>query len=129
MKPKILTVDDSRIVRMLITRAMQQRDYQLVEAVNGQEGLAAALRERPDLILLDVTMPVMDGFQMLTQLRQSPETASIPVIMLTAESSQDAVSRADGLGVSGYVAKPFTEEALLERIDKVLSGAGVAIAS
>ena len=120
MTPKLLTVDDSRIVRMLITRALQGCDLQIVEATNGEEGLAAAAREKPDLILLDVTMPVMDGFEMLKQLRQKPELAACPVIMLTAESSQESVAKADGLGVSGYIAKPFTEEVLRARINQVI---------
>jgi CheY-like chemotaxis protein len=121
MTPKILTVDDSRIVRMLITRALQAYDCQIVEATNGEEGLAAATREQPDLILLDVTMPVMDGFELLACLRKEPSLAKVPVIMLTAESSQESVARADGLGVSGYIAKPFKEEALRDRISEVVT--------
>ena len=120
MTPKILTVDDSRIVRMLISRALQGCSCQIVEATNGEEGLAAALRENPDLILLDVTMPVMDGFELLSRLRKEPSLAKVPVIMLTAEASQESVARADGLGVSGYVAKPFTEEGLRDRISQVI---------
>jgi two-component system cell cycle response regulator len=120
MTLKILTVDDSRIVRMLVTRALQGCDCQIVEASNGEEGLATAAREMPDLILLDVTMPVMDGFEMLKRLRQQAGCTKVPVIMLTAESSQDSVARADGLGVSGYVAKPFKEDLLRERIGRVV---------
>jgi len=121
MTPKILTVDDSRIVRMLISRALQGYGCQIVEATNGEEGFAAALQESPDLILLDVTMPVMDGFELLSRLRSEPSLAKVPVIMLTAEASQESVARADGLGVSGYVAKPFTEEGLRARISQVIS--------
>jgi len=120
MTPKILTVDDSRIVRMLITRALQGYDCLIVEATNGEEGLAAALLEKPDLILLDVTMPVMDGFELLARLRQESDLAKVPIIMLTAESSQESVARADGLGVSGYVAKPFKEEELRDRINAII---------
>jgi CheY-like chemotaxis protein len=121
MTPKILTVDDSRIVRMLISRALQGCDCQIVEATNGEEGLAAALRENPDLILLDVTMPVMDGFELLARLRQESTLAKVPVIMLTAESSQESVAKADGLGVSGYIAKPFKEEVLRDRINGIIA--------
>jgi len=121
MTPKILTVDDSRIVRMLISRALQGYDCQIVEATNGEEGLAAALRENPDLILLDVTMPVMDGFELLARLRQEATLAKVPVIMLTAESSQESVAKADGLGVSGYIAKPFKEEVLRDRINGIIA--------
>jgi len=121
MPPKILTVDDSRIVRMLISRALQGCDCQIVEATNGEEGLATALREKPDLILLDVTMPVMDGFELLARLRQEATLAKVPVIMLTAESSQESVAKADGLGVSGYIAKPFKEEVLRDRINGIIA--------
>lgn len=120
MKPKILTVDDSRIVRMMVNRALQGCDLDIVEATNGEEGLAAASKEKPNLVLLDVTMPVMDGFEMLKRLRQVPELASCPVIMLTAESSQESVAKADVLGVSGYIAKPFTEDVLRDRISKII---------
>jgi two-component system cell cycle response regulator len=110
---KLLTVDDSKIVRMIVSRALKTYDCQIIEAANGVEGLAAAEREKPDLILLDITMPVMDGLEMLTRLRQNPELKATPVIMLTAESSQENVARADGLGVSGYVVKPFKEDQII----------------
>src|SRR5207249_2536829 len=103
----------------LVSRALKEYDCQIVEATNGEEGLATAIREKPDLILLDVTMPVMDGFEMLKQLRQQPELTKAPVIMLTAESSQESVAKADGLGVRGYIAKPFKEEDLRDRINQV----------
>lgn len=120
MSLKILTVDDSRIVRMLVTRSLQGCDCQIVEATNGKEGLAAATSEKPDLILLDLTMPEMDGFEMLGHLRKDAAGAKIPVIMLTAESSVEAVTKVDNLGVSGYVVKPFTEDALRDKIKTVV---------
>ena len=116
MSTKILTVDDSKIVRIMVSRALSKFDCQIVEAANGEEGLAAAEREKPNLIFLDVTMPVMDGMEMLTRLRANAEIKTIPVIMLTAESAQENIAKADGLGIQGYVAKPFKEDALLEKI-------------
>ena len=95
-------------------------DCQVVEATNGQEGLKAALQENPNLILLDLTMPEMDGFEMLTQLRQNEACAKTPVIMLTAESSAESVAKVDNLGVSGYIVKPFTEEALRDQVSKIV---------
>ena len=90
----------------------------MCEASNGEEGLAAAAREKPDLILLDVTMPVMDGVTMLTKLKEDTELKAIPVIMLTAESGRDNVINIARLGVRDYLVKPFKEEQLLEKIGR-----------
>ncbi len=120
MPLKILTVDDSRIVRSMVTRALKNYDCVIVEAADGKLGLEAAARENPDVILLDVTMPVMDGFEMLAQLRNHPTLHATPVVMLTAESSQENLARADQLGVSGYIPKPFKEDQILEKIRKAV---------
>ncbi len=116
MKTKILTVDDSRIVRIMVTRALAKYDCQIAEASNGEEGLKVAAQERPDLILLDVTMPVMDGMTMLDRLRSDATLRSTPVVMLTAESAQENIARADKLGISGYIAKPFKEDGLVAKL-------------
>ena len=108
------------VIRTIIQRTLEPLGYQITQATNGQEGLAAVVNDRPDLILLDITMPVLDGIATLERLRSEPALSSIPVIMLTAESSQENVGRADALGVSGYVAKPFTPDKLLEKIRTVI---------
>jgi two-component system cell cycle response regulator len=120
MGPKILTVDDSKTVRMIITRAFRGFACEIVEATDGVEGLTVAQRERPDLILLDLTMPVMDGVEMLTRLKANPELRSIPVVMLTAESGRQNVMRIAKLGVRDYVVKPFKEEVIVERVGRVV---------
>lgn len=120
MSPKILTVDDSKTIRMIIQRAFRAHQCLFCEAANGEEGLAAARREKPDLIILDITMPVMDGIAMLGQLRQDPELNATPVIMLTAESGRENVLSISQLGVSDYLVKPFKEEQLLEKVGRVL---------
>src|ERR1035438_6266460 len=91
MGPKILTVDDSRTIRMIVTRAFKGFACEIFEASDGVEGLTMAQRERPDIILLDLTMPVMDGAEMLAKLKADPELRTIPVVMLTAESGRDNV--------------------------------------
>jgi two-component system cell cycle response regulator len=116
MSLKILTVDDSRVVRMIVSRAFKNYDCQIIEASNGAEGLDLVAREHPDCIILDVTMPVLDGLQMLTKLRADAASVNIPVVMLTAESSQENIAKADQLGISGYVAKPFKEDQLVEKV-------------
>jgi two-component system cell cycle response regulator len=121
MASKILSVDDSRTIRMIVARAFRPYDCTLCEAGNGEEGLAAAAREKPDLILLDVTMPVMDGVTMLTKLKEDPALKSIPVIMLTAESGRENVLHIAKLGVRDYLVKPFKEEQLVEKAGRVVS--------
>jgi DNA-binding response OmpR family regulator len=121
MTIKILTVDDSKTIRMIIQRAFRAHDCAVSEAGNGEEGLAAAARIKPDLIILDITMPVMDGITMLGKLRQDAELKTTPVIMLTAESGQANVSTISELGISDYLVKPFKDEQLLEKAGKVIA--------
>jgi len=117
---KVLTVDDSKVVRTMVTRALAPYGCQILEAANGKEGVEVAQRERPDLILLDVTMPVMDGREALIEIRKSKDTQATPVIMLTAESGRDLVMEIAKLGVKGYIVKPFTAETFAAEVDKVL---------
>lgn len=121
MASKILSVDDSRTIRMIVTRAFRPYDCSVCEAGNGEEGLVVAAREKPDLILLDVTMPVMDGVTMLTKLKEDPALKSIPVIMLTAESGRENVLHIAKLGVRDYLVKPFKEEQLIEKAGRVVT--------
>jgi two-component system cell cycle response regulator len=121
MPTKILTVDDSQTVRLVLAKAFQAYDCIVLEACNGREGLAIAAQEKPDLILLDLCMPVMDGVAMLNQLRKDPELRTIPVIMLTAECDRENVVRITKLGVSDYILKPFKEIHLLERVSRILT--------
>ena len=120
MAKKILSVDDSRTIRLIVGRAFRPYDVQLCEATNGEEGLAAAAREKPDLIILDVTMPIMDGVTMLTKLKENPELKTIPVIMLTAESGRDNVLQIAKIGVRDYLVKPFKEEQLIEKANRIV---------
>lgn len=120
MRYKVLTVDDSKTVRIIVKRAFKPYDCEIFEAANGVEGLAIAAKENPDLILLDVTMPVMDGVEMLTKLKSDAALKSIPVIMLTAEGGRDHVLRIAKIGVRDYLAKPFKEGQLLEKCSRVI---------
>ena len=121
MAAKILSVDDSRTIRMIVTRAFRPYDATVIEASNGEEGLAVAAREKPDLIVLDITMPVMDGVTMLNRLRENPELKNTPVIMLTAESGRENVAQIAKLGARDYLVKPFQEEQLLEKAGRILN--------
>ena len=121
MAVKILSVDDSRTIRLIVGRAFKPYDCIVVEAANGEEGLAVAAREQPDLIILDVTMPVMDGVTMLTQLKADAALKAIPVIMLTAESGRENVLHIAWLGVRDYLVKPFKEDQLIEKAGRVVT--------
>lgn len=117
---KILTVDDSKAVRMIVKKGFKTFDVEIVEGSNGVEGLAAAAKEKPDLILLDVTMPVMDGIEMLTKLKSDPDLKGIPVIMLTAEAGRENVMKIAKIGIRDYVVKPFKEDALIDKVGRVI---------
>ncbi|MFN8545609.1 MAG: response regulator [Candidatus Binatia bacterium] len=117
---KVLTVDDSKVVRTMVSKHLQPYGCRVVEAANGQEGVEVAKREKPDLILLDVTMPVMDGRQALAAIRADGAIKDIPVIMLTAESGKDLVLEIVKLGVKGYIVKPFNKETFEREVSKIL---------
>jgi two-component system, cell cycle response regulator len=118
--PKILSVDDSKMIQSLISKGLAPFNTQLYFANNGVEGLAAAAREKPDLIILDVTMPVMDGVECLMKLKGDSSLRDIPVIMLTAEAGKDHVLRIAKIGVRDYIVKPFTEQTLIDRVARVV---------
>jgi DNA-binding response OmpR family regulator len=118
MAYKILTVDDSTTIRKIVKRALDSFNCEILEAQNGVEGLAMANKEKPDLILLDITMPVMTGVEMLERLKAQQELKEIPVIMLTAESGKESVTRAVRMGIKDYIVKPFKGPELVERIQK-----------
>ncbi len=121
MTPRILTVDDSRMVRLIVAKAFQPYGCDVYEASNGTEGLSVALAIQPNLIFLDITMADMNGLVVLEKLRQMPALQVTPVIMLTAESGHAALERADKLNVAGYVAKPFKAEQLLSVAGPILN--------
>ncbi len=120
MALKILAVDGSKMIRMLIKKTFTPLKCQIIEAENGEEGLAAALSESPDLIILDVNMPIMRGDEMLSKLRNEYEMKSVPVIMLTAEGVKENVAQIRDLGVTDYIVKPFKGEQLIESAKKVV---------
>lgn len=121
MPARILSIDDSRTIRLIVAKAFRPYDVAIFEAANGEEGLAAAAREKPDLILLDVTMPVMDGVTMLGLIKEDPELKTIPVIMLTAESGRENILQIARLGIRDYLTKPFREEQLVEKVGRVVA--------
>ncbi|HEY8965101.1 MAG TPA: response regulator [Candidatus Methylacidiphilales bacterium] len=117
---KILSVDDSKMVHMVVAKALKNYDVVHVSAMNGEEGVAKATAEKPDLILMDITMPVMTGLEALAKLKADPGTASIPVVMLTAESATDTQTFAFEQGVEKYLTKPFGEDILIATLQSIV---------
>ena len=120
MRPTILTIDDAKALRVLVANALAPFDCEATEATNGFNGFFAIERARPDLILLDISMPVMDGLEMLRRLKITPEIADIPVIMLTSRADHAIIPELAGRGARDTLMKPFDEAALLEKVRSVL---------
>ena len=120
MSLKILTVDDSKSVRIIIKKVFKAYDTIILEAANGLEGLATANKEKPDLIILDVTMPVMDGIEMLTKLKSNNDLKQIPVLMLTAEAGRENVLKIAKIGIRDYIVKPFQADVIIEKAGRII---------
>lgn len=120
MRPTILTIDDAKAVRLLVEEALGAFDCDVHEATNGFNGFFAIERARPDLILLDIAMPVMDGLEMLERLKGTPQIADIPVIMLPSRADHAVIPSLTTRGACGVLLKPFTKEALVAAIQQVV---------
>src|SRR5919199_2331127 len=120
--PLILVVEDDKFMRIQLRRAMEQVGYQVAEATDGEQGLAAYLRLQPDIVLLDALMPVMDGFTCCTQLRSLPGGDHVPVLMITALEDRESVDRAFEAGAIDYVTKPIHWAVLRQRVRRLLQG-------
>ena len=121
----ILIADDDQDVRAVICmRLANNRDVRIVEATNGREVLALAQKGRPDLVVLDWSMPGMSGLEVMQEFRKDPATADIPVIMMTGRDDPSEQAQARALGVSAYLVKPFDPAELQEKIERVLSEPG-----
>ena len=116
MPPQILVIDDSKAVRLIIKKVLAPFTCVVNEATNGFTGLFAMERSLPDLLLIDVSMPTMDGVEMLTMLKSNPQLSQIPVIMLTSSTDHKVLPRVTALGVNAMLKKPFTEALALETI-------------
>lgn len=118
-RPTVLVIDDNTDIRQY-ERTLLQDEYVVLEAADGKEGLAVALKEVPDLVICDVMMPVMDGLELTEQLKTNTATSHIPVIMLTAKNLEE--HRAEGYehGADSYITKPFHSKVLLARIENLL---------
>jgi signal transduction histidine kinase len=119
--PKILIVDDVQLNLDLMKEILSNQDYQIATAINGKSALAKARAHQFDLILLDVVLPDIDGFEVCSMLKSSPQTQDIPVIFLTSKKEKDSIVKGFQLGAIDYIPKPFSKEELLARVNLHLS--------
>lgn len=118
---RILLVEDSEMNRDMLSRRLERRDFTVLIAVDGQEGVAIAQQERPDLILMDMSLPIMDGWEATRVLKADPETASIPIIGLSAHALSTDRDKALDAGCDDYDTKPVDFNRLLEKIENAIA--------
>jgi two-component system, cell cycle response regulator DivK len=117
---KLLLVEDNEMNRDMLSRRLERKGYVVVMAIDGGQGVAMAQSEKPDLILMDMSLPVLDGWTATRQLKAAPETAAIPIIALTAHAMQGDEQKAREAGCDDYDTKPIDLPRLLEKIEAQL---------
>ena len=118
---KILVIDDEPQLVDMVKMRLEANGFQVLSAKDGKEGLEKVRQEKPDLVLLDVMMPGMDGFEVFKRIKKDPKTMLIPVIMLTARGEVQSIFRAKDLRVTDYMIKPFEEQELLTLIRRYVA--------
>ena len=118
---KLLVIDDSKFMRTTLEAKLKFLGLEIFQAENGEEGIKLALTLHPDLILLDVRMPGINGFETCRQLRQFDNLSKTPIIMVTVESDESSVKKAISSGVTDYVLKPVNYDELVRKLDKYLT--------
>ena len=116
MSKRILVVEDQEDNRQILRDLLGNAGYELIEAENGEEALAAVARQRPDLILMDIQMPVMDGYEATRRIRTNPDLKSVPIIAVTSSALAGDESKALAAGCDGYVSKPYSPRELLAKV-------------
>lgn len=119
--PKILLVEDNEMNRDMLSRRLERKNYEVVIATDGAQGVAKAQTEAPDLILMDISLPIMDGREATQQLKAAPETSAIPIIALTAHAMSGDRDKALEAGCDDYETKPIDLPRLLEKIEALLA--------
>ena len=117
---RILIVDDSPTEMYKLTGMLEKHGHEVLKAENGADGVALARQEKPDVVLMDIVMPGLNGFQATRQLTKDPETGNIPVIVVTTKDQETDMVWAQRQGAKGYLTKPVDEEQLILKVKKVL---------
>jgi two-component system, cell cycle response regulator DivK len=120
--PTILIVEDNELNRDMLTRRLERRGYEMLSAANGEEGVDVARRALPNLILMDMSLPVVDGWEATKRLKNAPETAAIPILALTAHAMSGDRERALEAGCDEYDTKPVEFPRLVLKIEALLNG-------
>jgi len=121
MEKKILIIEDDKFLRELIAQKLLKESYDIAEAVDGEKGIKAVKEEKPDLVLLDLILPGIDGFEVLAQMKEDPILAEIPVIILSNLGQKDDIERGLKMGAVDYLIKAhFTPGEIIEKIKAVL---------
>ncbi len=120
-KQKILIVEDEESLLKLESILLTSKGYEVRGVSNGQEALDAVAEEKPDLVLLDIMLPEIDGFEVCQRIKDDPETRDIPVIMLTAKKSREDMARGEKVGADWYITKPFKSVMVIETIQRFLA--------
>lgn len=120
MANKILLVDDEPELVAMVKLRLEANNYEVITAANGRQALEKAKKENPDLIILDIMMPKLDGYQVCGALKTNKKYNKIPVVMLTVKSQPDDIKRGEEAGASAYITKPFEAQMMLDEIQKLL---------
>jgi two-component system cell cycle response regulator DivK len=120
MSKTILVVEDQEDNRQILRDLLAANDYDLIEAENGEEALTAVAKRRPDLILMDIQLPVLDGYEATRRLKADPATKAIPIIVVTSYALSGDETKARASGCDAYVTKPYSPRALLAKIKEFL---------
>jgi two-component system, chemotaxis family, chemotaxis protein CheY len=119
MSKRILTIDDSKTMRDMLLLTLTDAGFEVLQGVDGEDGLAVLGDQRVDVIITDINMPKMDGYEVIRQLRQNPRHKTTPILVLTTESDSDKRTIARSAGATGWMVKPFDPEGLIAIINKV----------
>ncbi|OEU57841.1 MAG: two-component system response regulator [Desulfuromonadales bacterium C00003096] len=119
-KNMILIVEDEESLLRLASILLISKGYDVIGASNGQQALDAVLTHRPDLVLLDIMLPEIDGFEVCSRIKSNPETEEIPVIMVTAKKTGEDMARGEAVGADWYITKPFKSAMVIETIQRFL---------
>ena len=120
MTQRILVIEDQEDNRIILRDLLTSADFEVIEALNGQEGVDMAEAERPDLILMDIQLPILDGYEATRRIKDTPALQAIPVIAVTSYALSGDEAKAMAAGCDGYITKPFSPRLLLEKVREFL---------